>query len=56
MGKYCFSDCTGGNRKEVDSSIKKCECRYLYYITSDNEYIWHTENFIRYSNTCLEGE
>ena len=44
MGKYCFSDCTGGNRKEVDWSIKKCECRYLYYITSDNEYICYNQN------------
>jgi hypothetical protein len=43
MGKYCLSDCTGGNRKEVDPSIKKCECRYLYYITSDNEYICYNQ-------------
>ena len=44
MGKYCLSDCTGGNRKEVDSSIKKWECRYLYYITTDNEYICYNQN------------
>ena len=36
MGDYCFSDCVGGNRKEVDSSVKKCECRYLYYISGNN--------------------
>ena len=36
MGGYCYSDCVGGNRKEVDSSVKKCECRYLYYMSGIN--------------------
>ena len=43
MGKYCYSDCTNGNRIEVDSSIKRCKCRYLYYI-KDNEYICLNQN------------
>ena len=43
MGKYCYFDCTGGNREEVYSSTKKCKCRYLYYIQS-NEYICLDQN------------
>ena len=44
MGIYCFSDCNGGNREMADSSNKKCKCRYLYYIKSDNEYICLDQN------------
>ena len=43
MGRYCFADCVGGNREEVDSSIKQCKCRYLYYIIN-NEYICLDQN------------
>jgi len=55
MGGYCYKDCIGGNREQVDSSEKKCQCAYLYYTKTDEN------NLLKYycldsNNYCEEGD
>jgi len=37
MGDFCYENCIGGNRVEEGTSSKKCKCRYLYEITTEND-------------------
>ena len=53
MGGYCYKDCTGGNREQVDSSEKKCQCAYLYYIKTD-EYNLEKYYCLSQNNYCEE--